>query len=74
VGRGDARGCNGDALWVQSISNSGPDRLTIIALLLLGVIISRVITVLGHSDVGTHIARENGDGVIGAADLRGSLP
>jgi hypothetical protein len=48
--------------------------LIVIALLLLGVIIGRVITVLGHGD---HTTRENGGGVtldIGVADLRGSLP
>jgi hypothetical protein len=51
--------------------------LIIIALLLLGVIIGRVITVLGHGDVRTHTTRENGAGAtldIGVADLRGSLP
>lgn len=50
--------------------------LIIIVLLLFGVIIGRAITSLGHSDVGTHAARENSDGVpdIGAAGLRGSLP
>ncbi len=51
--------------------------LVMIALLLLGVIIGRLITVLGHSDVRTHTARENGGGItldIGVADLRGSLP
>ena len=50
--------------------------LIIITLLLFGVIIGRAITVLGHSDVHTHAAHENSDGVpdIGAAGLRGSLP
>jgi hypothetical protein len=50
--------------------------MIIIMLLLFGVIIGRVITVLGHSDVRTHTAHENSDGVpdIGAAGLRGSLP
>ena len=51
--------------------------LIIVALLLLGVIVGRVITVLGHSDVRTHTTRENGGRVtldIGVADLRGSLP
>jgi hypothetical protein len=51
--------------------------LIIIALLLLGLITGRVIMVLGHSDVRTHSARENGGGPIpdiGVADLRGSLP
>ena len=49
--------------------------LILIALLVLGVIVGRVITVLGHSDVRTHTARANGGGVdIGAAELRGSLP
>jgi hypothetical protein len=50
--------------------------LTIIALLLFGVIIGRAITALGESDVRTHTAHENSDGVpdIGAAGLRGSLP
>jgi hypothetical protein len=45
-------------------------------LLLFGLIIVRAITALGHSDVRTHTAHENGDGVpdIGAAGLRGSLP
>jgi len=49
----------------------------VVALLLLGVIVGRVITVLGHSDVRTHTTRENGGRVtldIGVADLRGSLP
>jgi hypothetical protein len=52
------------------------ERDVIIMLLLFGVIIGRVITVLGHSDVHTHAAHENSDGVpdIGAAGLRGSLP
>ena len=50
--------------------------LIIITLLLFGVIIGRVITVLGHSDVRTPTPHENGDAVpdIGAAGLRGSLP
>ena len=51
--------------------------LIVAALLLLGVIVGRVITVLGHSDVRTHTTRENGGRVtldIGVADLRGSLP
>ena len=45
-------------------------------LLLGGVIIGRVIAVPDHSEVRTHTAHENGDGVpdIGAAGLRGSLP
>ena len=50
--------------------------LIVVVLLLFGVIIGRAITALGHSDVRTHTAHENGDGVpdIGAAGLRGSLP
>ena len=50
--------------------------LIMIALLLLGLIVGRGITVLGHSDVRTHTAHENSDGVsdIGAAGLRGSQP
>ena len=50
--------------------------LIIIVLLLFGVIIGRAITALVHSDVRTHTAHENSDGVpdIGAAGLRGSLP
>ena len=51
--------------------------LIILALLLLGAIVGRVITVLGHSEVSTEITRENSDRVIpdiGVADLRGSLP
>jgi hypothetical protein len=54
-----------------------PARTSLVALLLLGAIVGRVITVLGHSDVRTHATRENGDRVtldIGVADLRGSLP
>jgi len=46
-------------------------------LVLLSVIVGRVITVLGRSDVRTHTTRENGGRVtldIGVADLRGSLP
>jgi hypothetical protein len=48
-----------------------------ITLLLFGVIVGRVIAVLGHSDVRTHAPHENGGSVmldVGAADLRGSLP
>jgi hypothetical protein len=51
--------------------------LILVALLLLGGIVGRVITVLGHSDVRTHTTRENGGQVtldVGVADLRGSLP
>jgi hypothetical protein len=51
--------------------------LILVMLLLLGVIVGRVITVLGHSDVRTHTTRENGGRVTldtGVADLRGSLP
>jgi hypothetical protein len=51
--------------------------LILVALLLLGAIVGRVIIGLGHSDVRTHTARENGDRVtldIGVAELRGSLP
>ena len=54
----------------------GRTGLIIIVLLLFGVIIGRAITALVHSDVRTHTAHENSDGVpdIGAAGLRGSLP
>lgn len=51
--------------------------LIVIALILVGVIIGRVITVLEHSDVRTHTAGENGGGPlpdVGVANLRGSLP
>jgi hypothetical protein len=51
--------------------------LILVALLLLGVIVGRVITVLGHSNDRTHITRENGDRAtldVGVADLRGSMP
>jgi hypothetical protein len=51
--------------------------LIVVALLLLGLIVGRFISVLGHSDVRTHTTREDGGRVtldIGVADLRGSLP
>ena len=51
--------------------------LILLALLLLGAIVVRVITMSEHSDVRTHTTPENGGRVtldVGVADLRGSLP
>jgi hypothetical protein len=51
--------------------------LIMLTVLLLGVIVVRVITVPGRSDIRTHTPNETGGRVtldIGTADLRGSLP
>jgi hypothetical protein len=51
--------------------------LILVALIVLGVTVGRIITVLGQSDASTHTTRGNGGQVtvdIGVADLRGSLP
>jgi hypothetical protein len=51
--------------------------LILVALIVLGVTVGRVITVLGQNDASTHTTRGNGGQVtvdIGVADLRGSLP
>jgi hypothetical protein len=75
--RGDAQGCNSDALGVQSESNFGPDGADHGALLLLGAIVVRVTIVSEHSEVRTQSTRENGAGAtldIGLPDLRKSLP
>jgi len=48
-----------------------------LTVLLLGVIVVRVITVPGRSDIRTHTPNETSGRVtldIGTADLRGSLP
>ena len=51
--------------------------LILLAVLLLGAIIVRIITGSEHDDVRTPAARENGGRVtldVGVADLRGALP
>ena len=51
--------------------------LIMLTVLLLGVIVVRVITVPGRSDIRTHTPNETSGRVtldMGTADLRGSLP
>jgi hypothetical protein len=74
---GDARGCSNMRAGSNLYLTPARTGLIMITLLLLGVIVGRVIAVLGHSDVRTHAPHENGGSVmldVGAADLRGSLP
>ena len=87
AGRGRCAWVSNDALWVQSISNSGPewadfghsafawrDRRSKFGPAEKG---GRVITVSEHSEVRTHTTPENEGRValdIGVADLRRSLP
>jgi hypothetical protein len=51
--------------------------LIVVAVLVLGAVVVRVIAEPEHSDVRTHTTPENGGRVtvdVGVADLRGSLP